>query len=80
MKDTFEINKTPPHVFHPGQKVWLSSKDIRHIPTSHPSRKLTPRQLGPYEVAERTGDLTYRRTLPLCPKEKRYQMRKLSVM
>jgi hypothetical protein len=56
MKETFEANKPPPHIFHPGQKVWLSSKDIN---TSYPSRKLTPQQLGPYEVPERTGDLTY---------------------
>lgn len=61
MKQTFETNKPPPHTFHPGQQVWLSSKDIS---TSHPSRKLAPRQLGPYEVAERTGDLTYRLLLP----------------
>jgi Chromo (CHRromatin Organisation MOdifier) domain len=61
MKQSFETDKPPPHVFHPGQKVWLSSKDIH---TSHPSRKLSPRQLGPYDVVERTGNLTYRLLLP----------------
>jgi len=61
MKQTFEANKPPPHTFSPGHKVWLSSKDIL---TSHPSRKLAPRQLGPYEVLERTGELTYRLRLP----------------
>jgi hypothetical protein len=61
MKEIFEADKPPPHIFHPGQKVWLSSKDIN---TSYPSRKLTPQQLGPYEVTERTGDLTYRLLLP----------------
>jgi hypothetical protein len=66
MKQKFESHKPPPHVFTPGQKVWLSSKDIL---TSHPSRKLTPRQLGPYEVAERTSDLTYRLQLPLSMRQ-----------
>jgi hypothetical protein len=61
MKEIFEANKPLPHIFHPGQKVWLSSKDIN---TLYPSRKLTPRQLGPYEVTERTGNLTYRLLLP----------------
>lgn len=66
MKETFEAGKPPPHVFHRGQKVWLSSKDIN---TSYPSRKLTPRQLGPYEVAERTTNLTYRLLLPPSMKQ-----------
>src|ERR1700680_3632287 len=61
MKHAFEAGKPPPHIFTPGQRVWLSSKDI---PISSPSRKLAPRQLGPYEVLERTGDLTYRLQLP----------------
>jgi hypothetical protein len=61
MKESFESDKPRPHTFAPGQKVWLSSKDI---PVSSPSRKLAPRQLGPYEVLERTGELTYRLALP----------------
>jgi hypothetical protein len=56
MKQTFEANKPLPHTFQPGQKVWLSSKDIS---TLYPSRKLTPQQLGPYNITERTGDLIY---------------------
>jgi hypothetical protein len=61
-KETFEARKPPPHPFVLGQKVWLSSKDIS---LSHPtSHKLTPRQLGPYKVLERTSQLTYRLDLP----------------
>ena len=61
MKRTFEKGKPPPHSFSPGEKVWLNSKDIG---LTSASRKLTPRQLGPYEVLERTGELTYRLRLP----------------
>jgi hypothetical protein len=61
MKETFEAGKATPHVFTPRQKVWLSSRDIS---LSAPSHKLAPRQLGPYEVLDRTGDLTYRLALP----------------
>jgi Chromo (CHRromatin Organisation MOdifier) domain len=61
MKETFEMGKETPHTFKPGEKVWLSSKDIS---LSCPSRKLAARQLGPYSVIERTGDLTYRLALP----------------
>ena len=61
MKQAFEHAKPSPHEFISGQKVWLSSKDIS---LSSPSRKLTPQQLGPYEVLEHTGDLTYHLRLP----------------
>lgn len=61
MKEQFEAHKPAPRPFAPGDKVWLSSKDIT---LTSPSRKLAPRQLGPYEVLERTGELTYRLALP----------------
>ena len=61
MKENFQKGKPTPHAFKPGEKVWLSSKDIS---LSCPSRKLAARQLGPYEVIERTGELTYRLDLP----------------
>ena len=61
MKETFEKGKLAPHTFVPGQKVWLSSKDIS---LSSSCRKLAPRQLGPYTVLECTTDLTYRLALP----------------
>lgn len=61
MKETFERGKSTPHAFKVEEKVWLSSKDIS---LSCPSHKLTACQLGPYEVLECTGELTYRLSLP----------------
>jgi hypothetical protein len=61
MKQAFKLNKPPPQTFTLGKKVWLSSKDIN---VSDPGRKLTPRQLGSYEVIDHTGELTYRLHLP----------------
>ena len=61
MKRTFEKEKPPPHSFSSREKVWLNSKDIGLTSTS---RKLTLRQLSPYEVLERTGELTYCLCLP----------------
>lgn len=39
IKETFKKEKPPPHTFFPGQKVWLSSKDI-NLPFT--SCKLSP--------------------------------------
>ena len=61
MKQTFEAHKPQPHTFCPGDKVWLSSKDIL---TSFPSQKLMPHQLRPYKVLDRPTNLTYRLLLP----------------
>ena len=61
MKEQYECNKKSPHTFQVGDKVWLSAKNI-HI--HQPSSKLGPRQLGPYEITERVGELDYRLKLP----------------
>jgi transposase InsO family protein len=56
MKEQFERNKKSAHVFNVGDMVWLTAKDIKiHQKTP----KLGPRQLGPYKVLERIGDLDY---------------------
>ena len=52
---------TPPRSFVPGNKVWLDAKNL-NIRT--PSRKLSPRRYGPYEVIKQISPVTYRIKLP----------------
>ena len=61
MKYSFEAGKPQPHTFLPRQKVWLNLQDINII---QPSCKLSPCQLGLYEILEWTSDLTYCLCLP----------------
>ena len=59
------VEATKDNAAHPqfkvGDKVWLSSKQVK---VHQASPKLGPRQLGPYEVIERVGDRDYRLKLP----------------
>jgi transposase InsO family protein len=50
-----------PQVFCPGDKVLLSTKNLR---LRTPSRKLTARYIGPFVVEENIGSQAYRLTLP----------------
>ena len=61
MKAAYERNKPTAHEFKPGDLVGLSAKDI-HI--HQPSPKLGPRQLGPFKVLDKIGELDYRLELP----------------
>lgn len=61
MRNSRAPGRTRPHEFKVGDKVMLASKNIS---IHQASRKLGPRQLGPYEVIERVGDLDYRLKLP----------------
>ena len=54
------IERTPPQ-FDVGQPVWLSTKNIK---IQRKNAKLDNRRLGPFKVAEKTGPLTYRLSLP----------------
>ena len=60
-KEAYERGKGQAHSFEVGDFVWLDAKDIS---LKTPSRKLSDRQLGPFEVLEKIGDLDYRLKLP----------------
>lgn len=56
-----EVHGRKEPVFEVGDKVWLSAQ---HIKVHQPTKKLGVRQLGPYTVLERIGDLAYKLDLP----------------
>nr|XP_054599305.1 uncharacterized protein LOC129163965 [Nothobranchius furzeri] len=54
-------HRRPAPVYAPGQKVWLSTKDIRLKDTS---KKLAPRFIGPYSIVDVISPSTVRLALP----------------
>ena len=57
MKTYYDKNVSDAPVFEPGDKVWLDTKNLK---LKQPSKKLSAKHVGPYEVVERIGDLDYR--------------------
>ena len=61
MRTDVTNQRRKPYSFKIGDCVWLQAKEIKiHIP----SRKLSPKQLGPFEVTEVISDVDYRLKLP----------------
>ncbi|MBW0467760.1 hypothetical protein O181_007475 [Austropuccinia psidii MF-1] len=56
-----ERDRTIPPDFQPGENVWLSSKDIN---TMRPTKKLSERWLGPFEVLKKISSHAYHLKFP----------------
>ncbi len=48
-KRSADSHRRPAPVYRPGQRVWLSTKNL---PLHHPSRRLAPRFIGPFPVSK----------------------------
>ncbi len=53
-KTAADVKRAETPTYHPGQKVWLSTRDIRL-----PCRKLNPRFVGPFTILEQVNPVTY---------------------
>jgi Chromo (CHRromatin Organisation MOdifier) domain len=61
-KDSFKAGKRASDTFKVGKCVWLDGSNIK---VQIPSRSLGDKQLGPFKILERIGDLDYKLELPL---------------
>ncbi|MBW0541883.1 hypothetical protein O181_081598 [Austropuccinia psidii MF-1] len=60
-KNYTDRKRERPPDFQPGDKVWLSSKNIK---TTRPTKKLSEKWLGPSEVLKKIGSRAYQLKFP----------------
>ncbi|KAK3531902.1 hypothetical protein QTP70_034406, partial [Hemibagrus guttatus] len=58
---TADLHRSKAPIYQPGQKVWLSTRDIR---LCQPCHKLSPRFIGPFTILEQINPVTYKLQLP----------------
>uniref|UniRef100_A0A4W5ND50 Chromo domain-containing protein n=1 Tax=Hucho hucho TaxID=62062 RepID=A0A4W5ND50_9TELE len=56
-----DTRRAEPAAFQPGQKVWLSTRDIK---LRLPCKKLSPRYVGPFTITRQINPVTYQLQLP----------------
>ncbi|MBW0562839.1 hypothetical protein O181_102554 [Austropuccinia psidii MF-1] len=61
-KNYADRNRSIPPDSQPGKKVWLASKNIK---TTGPTKKISERWLGPFEVLKKNGSHAYHLKFPL---------------
>uniref|UniRef100_A0A671LNT8 Integrase catalytic domain-containing protein n=1 Tax=Sinocyclocheilus anshuiensis TaxID=1608454 RepID=A0A671LNT8_9TELE len=56
-----DARRTSTPTYHPGEKVWLSTRDLR---LRLPCKKLSPRYIGPFPIQRQINEVTYELQLP----------------